>query len=136
MKKIISILLASSVLAVCFTFSACQKGDKGDTGPAGPTGATGATGPSGSANVTTTNYTATPGNWNTSGAWWYIDVPVSSLTDASKDLVQVYVQLSSGGSYWAMPAKDVYFTGDNYQFAYNTGTVTLWYNYTSAPSST
>lgn len=114
-------------LAAIIFIVGCAK--DGATGPAGPTGSNGT---NGAANVTTTNYTASPGNWNTSGSWWKIDVPVSSLTDATKDVVLVYVK--SGSVYWAMPAVNLYNTGDNYQFSYVSGSVTLWYYYTSAPT--
>jgi hypothetical protein len=118
------ILLATTIAVI---FAGC----KGDTGPQGPAGGNGA------ANVSNTAYSAIPGVWNLSGAWWYIDVSVPALTNASIDLVQVYVQtMGSGTDWWALPAKDLVNNGDNFQFSYVSGIVRLWYTYTSAPSST
>lgn len=118
------ILLAATVAVI---LSGC----KGDTGPQGPAGNNGAV------NVTNTTYTAIPGVWNASGQWWYVDVSVPYLTDASRDLVQVYIQTNGSGSdWWALPAKDLVNNGDNFQFSYVAGSVRLWYTFTSGPSST
>lgn len=120
-------------ITIAVILSAC-KGEDGPQGPQGPQGATGAPGPS---NITVTNFTATPGTWNGGGPWWYIDVPVSALTNAANDLVSVYVQIPSFSSdWWAIPATALVSSTDNYQFSYGTGTVVLWYNDASAPAYT
>jgi hypothetical protein len=88
------------------------------------------------ANISTTNFTATPGAWNGSGFYKYIDVSVPAITDATKDLVMVYIQLFSGGSWWALPVSNLVYNGDSHAFAFVNGTVTLSFGYTSAPTST
>jgi hypothetical protein len=122
------LFLLSMIVAVIL--SAC-KGNDGPPGPQGPAGA------NGTANISNTTFTATPGVWNGSAPWWYVDVSVPALTNPNTSVVQVYVQINGSGSeWWALPVSSLSAANDNYQFAFITGSVRLWYSYTSAPNAT
>lgn len=122
-KQILNGLIISIALASC-------KGDDGPAGPQGPAGSNGA------ANVSSTDYTAAPSSWTNGASGWYINVSVPALTDATKDVVSVYVQLTSGGAWWALPTYNLYYTNDVAGFSFVNGTVTLSYKFTLSPPNT
>jgi hypothetical protein len=126
--------LSLFAMTITIILSAC-KGDDGDIGPQGPAGANGTNGTNGAANITNTTFTATTVAWYGSPQFYFIDVPVPALTDATKDLVQVYVQKANTPEWWGLPKNWIIWAGDMTRFSFVNGTVTLWYNYSQVPTS-
>ena len=133
MKKSICFVAFVAIIAL---LSGCAK--DGATGPQGPQGPTGTNGLNGVANITTSTFTANPGTWNTITANAYFDFSVSDpdIIDANSDLVAVFIQLTSGGDWVAIPASSLLYVGDAMGFSYNTGTVTVSYQNTNHPTVT
>ncbi|HTB05810.1 MAG TPA: hypothetical protein VK806_02570 [Bacteroidia bacterium] len=108
-------------------------------GCAGKDGAPGATGPAGAngvANITSNVYPITPGSWSNPGTGEYaVNISDASITDATNDGVEVFI--STNGTLWlGLPATNLLVNGDQMEFAYQTGQVSLIYLNSSAPSNT
>jgi hypothetical protein len=120
--KLLAVVCISATL-----LSSCQKGS---TGPAGAAGANGV------ANISSTITSITPGSWSNPGTGEYlVKVNNSALTSADQDGVEVFVSTSTG-IYLGLPTTNILANGDQMEFAYQTGAVSLIYLNSSAPAST
>lgn len=88
---------------------------KGDTGPAGENGK------DGNANVTTTTFQVNTSAWMNGSSYWYVDIPVPSLTSTNHGsaAVQVFFSTNSGVNWYAVPYTAVAST--NYFMGFATG---------------
>jgi len=124
MKKLLLIVACGLTVLV----TSCQKGD------------TGATGATGNANVTSSTFSVTPGQWSAITGGFVANQSVSSITNAASDLV--VIDYTSNGSYVALPLPNVYVTSDLLTYIYKNGQVYISYISTSgsvtvtAPTST
>ena len=121
--KFLTILTAIAVLLI-----SCSKGD---TGPAGPAGANGS---NGSANVTATTFTITPGSWSAVSGIYGVNLTVPALTNINTDEVSVSVEQTTGIDL-GLPSNNLLANGDQIEFAYETGEVSIEYSYSSAPTT-
>ena len=116
-----------SLMIIAVVFSAC-KGEKGDIGPQGN---------SGSANVSAFIVTINPGQWASSTAgYWGVSWTAPEITNANADVVQVYMQGTSGGDWWGLPTTNFFAAGDAIDFSYTTGSVSILYTNTTFPPQT
>lgn len=126
--KTTKLLLAIGIIAA--TFSACSKGDTGATGPAGANGANGV------ANISSNIYSITPGDWsNPQSGEYVVNISDNSIASANTDGIEVFV--STNGNLWlGLPSTNLLVNGDQMEFAYENGQITLAYLNSSAPTST
>ncbi|MFI5148814.1 MAG: hypothetical protein ACHQRM_03710 [Bacteroidia bacterium] len=105
----------------------------GKQGPAGPAGTPGINGTNGAANINNGSITVNAGTWNNSSAnYWNYGVNDPAIVDMNVDVVMAYVYY--GSDYFALPSASLLAAGDNMNFAYHNGLVSLIYNYSTAPS--
>ncbi len=134
----------SLLIAIAFLTAGligCSKdgatGATGPTGPTGPTGTAGTNGTNGVANIHDTIYTITPGLWQSSGNDFVIVFNNPYITNFNTDEVDAYSNGSSTANWIALPAFNIFATGDEESFGYNNGTFTFIYaGASSAPSKT
>ena len=92
----------------------------------------GPAGADGNANVTTIIDSVETSEWAVYSTGCYFKLfTVPEITDADKDLVLVYARFSPTGFWKALPASDLYYDGDNWQYQYNDGKVTVINCYSS-----
>ena len=126
--KTTKFLLTTALIAAIF--SSCSKGDTGPAGPAGTNGTNGV------ANISSNIFSITPGSWsNPQTGEYLINISDGSITDASTDGVEVFI--STDGTTWlGLPTTNLLVNGDQMEFAYQNGQISLLYLNSSTPSST
>ncbi|HXC03140.1 MAG TPA: hypothetical protein VNZ86_00235 [Bacteroidia bacterium] len=105
----------------------------GKEGPAGPAGTPGMNGTNGAANINNGTITVNPGQWNASSTnYWNYGVADPAIVDMNVDAVLVYAL--ANGNYFALPSAGLLAAGDNMNFGYQNGMVSLIYYGSSSPS--
>lgn len=119
-------VLFSSMGLIALLFTSCQKGA---TGPAGAAGANGV------ANISSTITSITPGSWSNPATGEYIvKVTNAAIANADNDGIEVFISTSTG-LYLGLPATNILTNGDQMEFAYQTGAISLLYLNSTAPTS-
>lgn len=117
-------------MALLAALAGCTKtGPQGLTGPEGPTGA------SGVANISSSIFSVVPGAWNTTTDGYGVNITDNDLSDASTDGVEVFFSVDQT-TWYGLPESSLIHSGDNMEYAYAAGQVTILYAYSTYPSVT
>ncbi|HXB12113.1 MAG TPA: hypothetical protein VNZ45_09025 [Bacteroidia bacterium] len=120
--------LLSLVAGFAFLFSGCS----GPEGPQGPAGTNGLDGANGVANINIVVADITSWTLNASPTYYYATLTDGAITDPTAETVQVFFSATSNNGPWqALPANNVFNSGDQITYSWTTNTVTFFYDYTS-----
>jgi len=124
-------------MGIALLFNSCSKdGAAGPAGANGTNGINGTNGANGVANISSNIFSITPGSWsNPQTGQYIINFNDDSIKNASKDGIEFFV--STNSTLWlGLPTSNLLANGDQMEYAYQNGQMTLIYLNSSAPSST
>ena len=88
--------------------------------------------------ISTTLCTIKPTEWVQHSNWWGANLIVPSIKDSINDVVimsAAKVNTIYANQWFGLPLSNIIITGDQLDYVYGKGQVTIGYNYYSAPTS-
>jgi hypothetical protein len=117
---------------IALLFSGCA-GPAGPEGQLGPAGSNGQNGTNGAANISISVYSVPLGSWvlNASPAYYYASFADTAITDSVQEGIEAFFSISSTGPWQALPAINVFNTGDEITYSWTNNKIQFEYDYTS-----